>query len=191
MGLCDPAEVAHIEAEFARDRQLMAGHEAASSLAAQELQGTIYRVALSLDALLLNGIHLGILQQAAEGFVAKLANKLCDDLGDLEEGIQTAGSDPMARAIFAALRAKCEELIHVVTEMASFRKWSLDQVHNDAASILSLRADCVELIQRLENHLGTPKAFYQSRPRQSTEDVDRFLAGLEQTFQEEWRVANR
>ena len=89
-----------------------------------EIQGAIYGVALSLDALLLNGIQYGVLQRAVcNGFLQKTASNLLRDLTRLEEQAPhaPATSQPQDTKALAALRAKCQQLIHLVTGLTSFR----------------------------------------------------------------------
>src|SRR4051812_24952512 len=89
----------------------------------QEVQGAVYRVALSLDAFLLNGIPYGVLQQVpAEGFVQKTTGSLLGDLVSLEEQVAHAPvvGQPKTAELLASLRARCEQLVDLVSGLSSF-----------------------------------------------------------------------
>jgi hypothetical protein len=157
-----------------------------------EVQQAIYAVALSLDAFLVNGIQYGVLQQDAfEGFLDKVAGNLLRDLADLEtKDLQVpANGEPRARELMAALRAKCQQLIGLLTGLRSFRTCPLQQLGSSLSQIPLLRGDCVRLIQELESCFRTPRPFYQSRPAHSTANVNDFLTDLERTFLGQWSPA--
>jgi hypothetical protein len=152
------------------------------------VQAAIYGVALSLDSLLLNGIPYGVLHGAViPGFLEKTADILLGDLKSLEEHVPDSpvSCQPKVREILAALRAKCHQLIDLLTGLISFRTLPLQQVQATVSGIPLLRGECVRLIQELEGLFQTPKPFYQSRPSHSTANVSGFLANLERMFEEE------
>ncbi len=158
-----------------------------------KIQGAIYGMALSLEAFLLNGIPYGVLQQViGAGFLQKTAGNLLRELESLEsQAAQTPVSNRLkVREVLAALRAKCQQLIDLVTGLGSFRTLPLQQVRAAVAQIPTLRGECVQRIQELEACFQTPKPFYQSRPAHSTAMVNHFLADLEPMFTEEWAAAN-
>src|SRR5437773_271153 len=96
-----------------------------------EVQAAIYRVALSLDSFLLNGIPYGVLQEAMfPGFLEKVAGNLLTPLASLEQHAPYAppSSQSKVREILAALRGKCQQLIDLVTGLRSFRTLPLQQV---------------------------------------------------------------
>jgi hypothetical protein len=158
-----------------------------------EVQAAIYRVALSLDALLLNGIPFGVIRQAVfSGFVEKTASNLLREIGNLENQITQAPTPGPGRVpeVLAALRAKSQQLIAVVTGLRSFPTLPLQQLRCTVSQIPLLRGECVRLIQELEACFHVPKPFYQSRPSHSTASVDDFLANLERAFMEAWAASN-
>jgi hypothetical protein len=153
-----------------------------------EVQGAIYRVALSLDSFLLNGIPYGVLQEAVfPGFLEKVAGNLLMPLASLEQHAPEAPgpSQTQVREVLAALRAKCQELIDLVTGLRSFRTLPLQQVRATISQVPLLRGKCAQLLQELEVCFKTPKPFYQFRPSHSTATVNDFLANLERMFEEE------
>jgi len=155
----------------------------------QEVQKAIYGVALALDAFLVNGIQYGVLQRAVfTGFLQKTASTLLKDLAILEEQVAHASVTDEAKVTeaLAALRARCQQLIDLVTELISFRDLPLQQLRSTISRVLLLRQECVELIQELEAHFRTPEPFYQSRPSYSTDAVNDFLGNLERVFAEAW-----
>jgi hypothetical protein len=157
-----------------------------------EVQGAIYGVALSLDAFLLNGIQYGVLEPAVfNGFLQKVAGNLLRDLVRLEEQASHActTSQPQVTEALAALRARCQELIDLVSGLGSFRTLSLEQLRSTVAQIPHLRQACVQLLQELEGFFQTPQRFYQSRPAHSTAAVNDFLANLERSFVQEWHAS--
>jgi hypothetical protein len=158
-----------------------------------EVQGAIYRVALSLDAFLLNGIQYGVLQRAVfNGFLQKTAASLLSDLASLEEQAPHAPVASQAKVgeVLAALRARCQQVIDLVTGMRSFRTLPLQQLRSAVSQVLLLRGECVQRVQELEACFRTPKPFYQSRPSHSTATVNDFLANLERVLTEEWAASN-
>lgn len=159
-----------------------------------KVQGAIYGVALSLDAFLVNGIQFGVLQRAVfDGFLQKTANNLLRDLASLEEQAPHAPvlSQPQVTEALAALRARCQELIDLVTGLSSFRDLSLEQLRATVSQVPLLREACVQRIQDLEGCFRIPKPFYPSRPAHSTVAVNDFLANLERAFAEEWRASKQ
>lgn len=157
-----------------------------------EVQVAIYRVALSLDSFLLNGIPIGVVHQAVfNGFLQKTAGNLLSELATLEEHARDAPatSQPQVTIALAALRARCENLIDLVTGLGSFRTLSLEQLGSTVSQIPVLREACVQRIQELESCFRTPRPFYQSRPSYSAAAVNDFLTNLERLFVEEWRAS--
>jgi hypothetical protein len=157
-----------------------------------DVQAAIYRVALSLDAFLLNGIQYGLLHRASSNdFLKKTAGNLLRDLASLEEQALHAPGDgqPRARELLAALRAACHQVIDLVTGLSSFRALSLDQLRSVVSQISPLREVCVQQIQELEGCFQTPTPFYESRPAGSVAAVSAFLANLERAFVDEWTAA--
>lgn len=157
-----------------------------------EIQAAIYGVALSLDAFLLNGIPYGVIHRdVLSGFLEKTAGNLLRDLAKLEEHAPhaPAASQLQVMATLAALRAKCQQMIDLATELSSFRNFSLEQLRSAVSQVPLLREECVRLIQELERYFQTPKPFYQSRPNYSTDTVNGFLSNLERMFTEEWAAS--
>ena len=154
-----------------------------------EVQTAIYGVALSLDAFLVNGIQYGVLQRAVfTGFLQKTASTLLKDLAILEEQAAHASITHEAKVTeaLAALRARCQQLIDLVTELNSFRDLPPQLLRSTISRVLLLRQECVELIQELEAQFRTPEPFYQSRPCYSTDAVNDFLGNLQRVFAEAW-----
>ncbi len=140
-----------------------------------ETQFALERVALSLDAFLLNGIPCGVIGNAVfGGFLEKTAGTLLDDLANLDACV--AAED---------LRAKCQQLIDLAKDLIPFKTLPLDQVRLKVAQISLIRGECVRLLQQLRNEYGTP-----ARNRPSSASVDSFLANLETAFVQEWHAAN-
>jgi hypothetical protein len=157
-----------------------------------EVQAAIYRVALSLDSFLLNGIPYGVIRRDAfNGFLEQRASTLLAELASLEEHAPEApvASQPKVREVLAALRAKCQQLIDLATGLGSFKTLPLQQLRATVAPIPLLRGECVQLLQELEACFRTPKPFYPSRPSHSAATVDDFLANLERLFEEEWAAS--
>ncbi len=157
-----------------------------------EVQAAIYRVALSLDSFLLNGIPYGVIHRdILHGFLEKTAGNLLTELAKLEEHAPhaPAASQPKVTATLAALRAKCQQMIDLATELISFRNFSLEQLRSTVSQVPLLRGECVRLIQELEHCFQTPKPFYQSRPNYSTDTVNGFLSNLERMFTEDWTAS--
>lgn len=156
-----------------------------------EIQAAIYRVALSLDSFLVNGIQYGVLQRvASDGFLERAAASLRSELDNLEEQAPNAPvvGQPKITELLASLRARCQQLVDLVVGLRSFRTLPLGQVRHTVSQIPILRQACVQLIQELEGGFGTPQPFYQSRPAHSTVTVNDFLATLEHLFAEEWNA---
>lgn len=157
-----------------------------------EVQAAIFRVALSLDSFLLNGIQYGVVQRVtANGFLQKTAGSLLSDLASLEEQAAHAPAteQPRVTEILAALRARCQRVIDLVRGLTSFRTLSLQQLHATVSQIPLLRGECVQLIQELEACFRTTKLFYQSRPSHSTAAINDFLANLQRFFADERAAA--
>jgi len=153
-----------------------------------EIQAAIYGVALSLDSFLLNGIPCGVLQRAVfPEFLEKTAGNLLRDLAILEQQAPHAAvaNQPEVLAALGSLRAKCQELIDLVTGLSSFRTLPLQQLRSAVAQIPHLREECVQRLEELEVCFRTPKPFYPSRPSHATAAMNAFLANLERMFEEE------
>jgi hypothetical protein len=158
-----------------------------------EAQGAIYRVALSLDAFLVNGIQNGVLQRGVfPGFLEKTEQHIRRDLASLEEQARLVpgANQPQVTAILASLTTRCQQLTELVTGLSSFTDVPLQQLRSAVSQIPLARGECVRLIQELEACLRVPKPFYQSRPSHSTALVDDFLANLERAFVDAWAAAN-
>jgi hypothetical protein len=154
-----------------------------------EVQAAIYRVALSLDSLLTNGIPYGVLIQQpgfSDGFLQKLASNLLSELARLEGHAPQAPAARQSevRDALAALRTQCRQLIDVLTDLKSYRNLSPPQLQAALDRVRVLHAECATLIQAVEDCFSTPKRFYHSRPPGSPASVDAFLADLEHLFAE-------
>jgi hypothetical protein len=157
-----------------------------------EVQAAIYRVALALDAFLVNGIPYGVIHRdVINGFLEKAARNLLTELASLEEQAPHAPvtSQPQVTEVLAALRATCQRLVDLVTGLRSFRTLPLEQVRATVSQIPLLREAGVGLIQQLEECFRTPQPFYPSRPAHATAAVDDFLANLERAFTQEWSAS--
>jgi len=157
-----------------------------------EVQAAIYRVALSLDSFLLNGIPYGVIHRDVfDGFLEKTAGNLLTELGRLEEHTPHAPAthQPKVTAVLVALTTKCQQMIDLAKGLTSFRTFSLEQLRSAVSQVPLLRGECVRLIKELECCFRTPKPFYQSRPDRSTASVNDFLANLAQVFAEEWAAS--
>jgi len=149
-----------------------------------DVQAAIYRVALSLDAFLLNGIQYGVLQQDVfPGLLQKTSSNLLRDLASLE-GPVPAGSETKIAEVFTSLKEKCRHLIDHVAGLCSYKTMSLQQLHAALARIPTLREECVQLIQELEGCFPTSQPFYENRSNSSSAVVTEFLADLERMFAE-------
>ena len=156
-----------------------------------DLQSAIYGVALSLDAFLLNGIQYGVLQRVVfDDFLQKTALNLLRDLDSLDEHAERTSPRPVIADILTAIRARCQQVIDLVTSLSSFRSLPLPQVRLAVSRITPMREDCIWRIQELEALARTPKPFYRSRSEHSTAAIDDFLSGLERAFVEEWTASN-
>jgi hypothetical protein len=155
------------------------------------VQAAIYRVALFLDAFLLNGLQYGVLQRAVfPAFLEKASGNLLRDLAGLEEQAP-GGSQRKVTEVLAALRAKCRQLIELVSGLSSFRTLPLQEVRVRVSQILLLREECVQRIQELEDCFRTPKPFYPVHPADSTTAVTEYLGNLERVLAEEWAATER
>jgi hypothetical protein len=157
-----------------------------------ELQAAITRVALALDAFLVNGIPNGVLNNAVfDGFLAKAAGSLLDQLTELEESAKGAPVPSRAKTDedLAALRTRCQQLIDLVTGLISFRTLPLAQVRAAVSRIAPLRAECMSLVEKVEAQCQTPEHFYQSRPSHSTTSLIAFLANLDAIFVQDWNAS--
>jgi hypothetical protein len=158
-----------------------------------EVQAAIYRVALSLDSLLLDGISFGVIcRDVFDGFLQKPAGVLLEALASLEQYAPHAPATlhPKVTEVLGTLRARCRQLIDLVNGLRAFRALPLQELRSMVSQIPPLREECVQLIQELEDCFGTPKPFYQSRPSHSTATVNDFLNNLEGVIAEEWVASN-
>lgn len=155
---------------------------------ASDIQKAIYSVALSLDAILINGIQMGVFQQNIfPGFLQKTAGALERNLAILEEKVfqGTSPRQPKIKEIMAALQANCRQFIELVTDLSTFRTRTIEEVRSIISQIPPLREACVQCIQELEGFLGTTKPFYTSRPAHLSEMINDFLVNLERFTIEE------
>lgn len=94
-----------------------------------EVQAAIYGVALSLDSFLVNGIPYGVIhREFFNGFHEKTAGNLLRDLARLEAQALHApiANQPKVTEALAVLRAKCQQLIDLLTGLTSFRTLPLE-----------------------------------------------------------------
>jgi hypothetical protein len=157
-----------------------------------EIQAAIYRVALSLDSFLLNGIPYGVIHRDIfNGFLEKTATTLLTALVSLEEEARHTPTTNQAKVTegLARLRSSCQQLIDSVSGLIPFRILSREQLRSMVSQIPLLRDSCAHQIQELEACFRTPKPFYPSRPAHSTASVNDFLANLEHFFMQERAAA--
>lgn len=157
-----------------------------------EVQAAVYRVALSLDSFLVNGIPYGVIRRDFfNGFLERTAENLLKDLAALEEqALQAPAVDqPVVREALAALRAACQQLVDLVSGLSAFRTLPLEQMRSTVSQIPVFREACVQRIQEVESCFRTPKPFYPSRPAHSAATVNDFLTGLERIFEDEWSAS--
>jgi hypothetical protein len=151
-----------------------------------EVQASVSRVALSLDSLLLNGISYGIIPRVGvNGFLEHVVGILQRDLTALDVQIAqapAASHQPRIKETLAALEARCQQLINMLTHLRSYNTFSREHLCSTLSQIPLLRAECVKLIRELEGLFSIPKSVYQSRQPQLTASVEAFLANLEQLF---------
>lgn len=151
----------------------------------QDEQTAIYRVALSLDAFLLNGIPYGVIpREDFHGFLEKTAGNLLTALAHLDEQAShtPAANQVKVTGVLGQLRAKLQQVIDSVTGLISFRTFSREHLRSTVSQIPLLYRECVQQIQDLETCLAIPKPFYQSRPAHSATAMTDFFANLENLF---------
>jgi hypothetical protein len=154
----------------------------------QEAQAAIYRVALSLEAFLLNGIPYGVIQRDIfNGFLENAAGNLLTEVTRLEEQASHAPDRNRSKitGVLKQLRAKCQQLIERVTGLISFRILSPENLRSAVSQLPLLHQDCVRQIQELETYFVTSKPFYQSRPAHAAAVMNAFLNNLEKLFAQE------
>lgn len=159
-----------------------------------DLQNGISKVALSLDAFLINGIQYSVLVQAGlTGLLTKTASNLIRDLDALEELISHVPSINQGKALslLENVKSTSQELIQLVTGLIPFRSIPVPQWLPHVAEITQLRDQCVQQITDLETCLQTGEAFYSSRSSDSTTSVEQFLGDLENFLMREWNKANK
>lgn len=154
------------------------------------LQNGLYQVALSLDAVLVNGIQFGVLADLGSNeFLDKVAAQLQRDLARLEEQatlFPTAGGTDVG-ATLAELRTTCDEVLECVRELLTFRTSPLERLTHLASQLICLRENGVLLIEKLEECARVPQPFYRSRPTTSTAAVKAFLNDLERVLIQAWK----
>lgn len=152
------------------------------------IQSAVYRVALSLDAFLVNGIPSGVIHRAAfPHLLDKIASNLLAEVTRLEEEVTYSAptNQPEVNELLTALRAKCQQLVELVTGLSSFRTLPPHQLRSSIAQVVLLRGESVKVIQELEECLQIPQPFYLSRPAPANAAVNDFLTNLERLFVEE------
>jgi hypothetical protein len=175
---CDPAEVAHIERETAKDPNNI-------GVGVIDLRTGQVRL-FSYD-------ETNAFSDALPGFLDRTAGHLLPELARLEEQAQQAPAaiQPKAATLVAGLEDDCRRLIDLLEELASFRALPLDRVRVLVSQVPLLRGACVRRIEELEACFQTPQRFYSSRPAQATGAVNDFLADLERVFVQEWSASGQ
>jgi len=156
-----------------------------------ELQNAIWRVALSLDSLLLNGIPFCILSDTAPaGFMKKLANDLLGDVAALEACVQKLlPESPHASSVrITELRALVEQMFDAVTRLTMLASMMPTDVVTNAAQIDATRKQCIAKIEELEALSQISEPFYKTRSKDSAEAMDSFLANLEKALEEKRKI---
>lgn len=152
------------------------------STATGSLQAALHRVALSLDALIVNGTQFGLLHPVP-GFLDKVAGILVADLGRLEASV---GDE----AEVAALSAACSRALQRMKGLEGFRRQSWFDILASVAALIEERAAFMRLVREIEERLGIVQPFHLARSAHSAEAVDAFLTTLDKAFAEEWTLAN-
>ncbi|MGL4550645.1 MAG: hypothetical protein ACRC33_05620 [Gemmataceae bacterium] len=135
-------------------------------------------MALSLDALLVNGLSFGVLQPAGgEDFLHGAAGTLLADLASLEARVR----DIQAVAV---LRGDIEELTGVARGLITFREQPLPRVRAAVGRLLHLRTACLRHLQGLGAAIGVPEP--SLRPTHAASSVDAYLGQLDDAFFREW-----
>lgn len=155
-----------------------------------EIGAAIYRVALSLDAFVVNGIQFGVLQPG-DGFLEKTAGILRRDLEILEkEAVRLRGGDHSdAKTTVVSLKASCQRLTETVGKLAGFRAQPIRNVHSMASEVARLREECVGSLKKLEGVFQISKPFYQTRSVESSTAIKEFLCRLESMIVDAWNEA--
>lgn len=146
----------------------------------QAIQGAIHRFALSLDAVLVNGVSFGILQPVGgEGFLRKTINTVMADLARIEGQVGTSA---------APLRLHAEQLVETALALAAFRSWPLSLVESTVDRLRRQREACMTQVRQLETAVGVPNHYHLSRPAHAAAAVEAFLSDLNDAFVREWEV---
>ena len=155
------------------------------------VQAHIYRLALSLDSLVVNGVQFGAISSAFPGMVRRQADTLLADLETLEQDrpLVAVAKQQRANEALAAVRTEIGRMIDLITRLIAFRSLSLLEVHHAVSQIAILRDQCVALIEELERCFATPKPFYETRPTTSAEALNCFIADLDRLLEDAWHVA--
>jgi hypothetical protein len=162
--------------------------EPPDSPALSNLESAVYRVALDVDSLILNGVQLGLLTSLAPGFLQDRMDDLRCDMAILSAELTKAGferSHPSA-AILEQLRLQIVDLMDRFAALRSFRSLHASELRAAAGKVRDARSQCVGLIEDLERSIHASRPFYSSRSIASTRAMDEFLAGLEKLLEAEW-----
>lgn len=156
-----------------------------------DVQNDIYRVALALDSLIVNGVQLGVIGASLDGFIESQGEKLLKDVDALQDDLPhaAAGEQQEASATLDKMRAGCAELIDLLTRLKSFRSFSLTGLLAAVSQVSRYREEAIRLIGILENCFHTSRPFYANRSKEAAAAVDGFLADLPRIFEAEWSTA--
>ena len=96
-----------------------------------EVQAAIYRVALSLDSLLVNGISIGVIcRDVFNSFLQKTSSDLLEDVGEVSNDLHRMLQLPLhpeVTEVLGTLRARCQQLIDLVTVLRTSRALPLQR----------------------------------------------------------------
>ncbi len=157
-----------------------------------DVQADIYRLALSLDSLFVNGVQFGIFQPTlSNGLLEKLSGALLKDVETVHQDIRHAppGEQHNLQATYEALRTELADLTDLVGRLVSFQLLALTDLRDAVSRLVCQREEGVRLINALETCFQTAQPFYATRSREASAAVERFVADLPRRFEAEWHGA--
>ncbi|MBL8792994.1 MAG: hypothetical protein JNM56_03755, partial [Planctomycetia bacterium] len=117
----------------------------AKTAAVPEMQSELSRVALSLEAFVVNGIPLGVMQSTSfPGFLGKVAGNLTRELDNLETHAVSHGLPDTVATPLTSLRTRCGELVRSVGALTNFQAMPFPQVRSAVQQVRGAWQECVQ-----------------------------------------------
>lgn len=146
----------------------------------RSIQNAIYRVALSADGLLVNGVTACLAQMHSTGFIDELFDAANGNLEQLPELSEDTKSD--TDKLIQVIGRNFDVMKGSLRELAGFKRLPDSRVSELISGLVGAYDQVKRAVRSLESAFGVGRPFYENRSSDSAKRIDDLIQNLPRIF---------